>query len=246
MKNKIIIVCLLLLDISLSGQGFGLRQKYLVNPEILPQMLSSIFADKKTAAGCPTTDSFTASNGTALATYSSCWSSLVQSQGDVAHCEIQSNEVRPTGDGQVCATMYNLASDTASITFTPFTDGNFHKKICVSAGLDSGSDKSGYCALFSAATGGNWTAMDVVKAGGAYGFFCTVTGTVSQASNATVKIVRSGTTTVTVTVSVNGTPWTGTCSDTSGTRYGTGNPGFGVSGDFSGTTLLGMDDFSTL
>ena len=116
------------------------------------------------------------------------------------------------------------ASDTAQITLAPSsTTIGYEKLACVrvSAGIP------GYCVGFSAVSSGNYTACYVMKnfkyLGGGN---C---GTVSATASHTLTLVASGTSTVTLSIYVDGV-FKGTVTDSS-SPYTVAGSGFGLQGD---------------
>lgn len=207
------------------------------------QLLPVIIVSGTTTSTCPGTDTFTDTNGASLAVHNSCWSTMTQISGLVNSCEIQSNQVRTVGDSggsSLCSAMYNLSSDSCEIIVGAYSDETVHKSCCVSVGVDAGTNKTGYCLFFRTPSSGNWTALEVDKAG-AYLDIKVVS--YATASPHTIKIVRTGTSTVTLTLSVDGIA-AGTSSDSS-SPYTTGKAGFFMQAN-GDKTVTGMDSFNAL
>lgn len=169
-------------------------------------------------------DSFVGTSGTTLNTHDTNWkdydpslpaSNIALSGSGSAHCCSDGNGFHMGGG------YYNSStSDTSQLVILPYTDGAVAKSPCV-----RGSGTPGYCAGFSNANAGNWTKVTFSGTGS----FITIEGSWSQSINHTVKITASGTGTVGLTVTVDGTSL-GTFTDT-GSTLNTGHPGFYISGD---------------
>jgi hypothetical protein len=187
---------------------------------------SAAYIINMAANGCPTgsgscVDNFTGSSGTLLPTYNSKWA-LAGGTNSVYTTGSDSAEI----SGTAGAVYYYAASasDTAQITLAPSnTTIGYEKLACVrvSAGI------GGYCVGFSAVSSGNYTACYVMKnfkylGGGNCG---TISATVSHA----LTLVASGTSTVTLSIYVDGVP-KGTVTDNS-SPYTVAGSGFGLQGD---------------
>jgi hypothetical protein len=189
--------------------------------------------------GGANSDSFTGTDGTALATHDPNWVSLPRGSGDIASCVIQSNQARTTSAFAVCAAMYNASSsDASSLTIVAYTDAVIGKRVCVRGNVAAGADKTGYCAVLGGASAGTWTTVDLVKDGG---YMTSLSASAAQGSNHTLKITAAGTSTVTLEVFVDGSS-VGTTTDSS-SPDGTGKPGFVMvaNGD---STVTGVDDWT--
>jgi hypothetical protein len=187
---------------------------------------SAAYTINLTTFGCPSGsgscfDNFTGSSGTLLPIYNSQW---VLAGG--------TNSIYTTGSdsaeipGSASAVYYYSAStsDTSQITLAPSSATIGYEKLAcvrVSSGIP------GYCVGFSAVSSRNYTACYVMKnfkylSGGS----C---GTVSATASHTVALVASGTSTVTLSVYVDGV-LKGTVTDSS-SPYTVAGSGFGLQGD---------------
>jgi hypothetical protein len=178
------------------------------------------------ANGCPTgsgscVDNFTGSSDTLLPTYNSKWT-LAGGINSTYTTGSNSAEI----SGSASAVYYYAASisDTAQITLAPSsTTIGYEKLACVrvSAGVP------GYCVGFSAVSSGNYTACYVMKnfkyLGGGN---C---GTVSATASHALTLIASGTSTVTLSIYVDGV-LKGTVTDSS-SPYTVAGSGFGLQGD---------------
>ena len=174
--------------------------------------------------GGSNTDTFVDANGTALATHNANWVDTGGSNGNVAYCQIQSNTLQATSGFAGCIAMYNTSvSDASSLIVPANSDSSTSKQPCVRAGNGAGSDRTGYCAQLETISGSNWTDVHGAKNGG---FFDDKTVSVLVASDHTLKITASGTSTVTITYYVDGVN-VGTSSDSS-SPLAASHPGFKV------------------
>jgi hypothetical protein len=176
--------------------------------------------------GCPSgsgscVDNFIGASGTLLPTYNSRW---VLAGG--------TNSIYTTGSNSAQISAYNSAvyyyngsvSDTAQITLAPSSTAIGYAMLAcvrVSSGIP------GYCVGFSAVSSGNYAACYVMKnfrylGGGS----C---GTVSATTAHTLRLVASGTSTVTLSIYVDGVA-SGTVTDSS-SPYTIAGSGFGLQGD---------------
>jgi hypothetical protein len=191
--------------------------------------------------GCPSgsgscVDNFTGASGTLLPTYNSRW---VLAGG--------TNSIYTSGSNSAQISAYNSAvyyyngsvSDTAQITLAP-SSTTIGYAILACVRVSSGIP--GYCVGFSAVSGGNYTACYVMKnfrylGGGS----C---GTVSATTAHTLRLVASGTSTVTLSIYVDGVA-SGTVTDSSST-YTIAGSGFGLQGDSTPTdsTVNEWQDYS--
>jgi hypothetical protein len=187
---------------------------------------SAVYIINMATNGCPTgsgscVDNFTGSSGTLLPTYNSKWT-LAGGTNSIYTTGSNSAEI----SGSASSVYYYAAStsDTAQITLAASsTTLGYEKLACVrvSSGIP------GYCVGFSAVSSGNYTACYVMKnfkylGGGSCG---TVSATVSH----TLALVASGTSTVTLSVYVDGV-LKGTVTDSS-SPYTVAGSGFGLQGD---------------
>ena len=176
--------------------------------------------------GCPSgsgscVDYFTGTSGTLLPAYNSRWVLV----GGV-------NAISTTGVNSAQVSAYNSAvyyyngsvSDTSQIIAAPSsTTIGYEKLACVrvSSGIP------GYCVGFSAVSSGNYTACYVMKNFRYQGSGnC---GTVSATAAHTLALVASGTSTVTLSIYVDGVA-KGTVTDSSN-PYTISGSGFGLQGD---------------
>jgi hypothetical protein len=178
------------------------------------------------ASGCSTgsgscVDNFTGASGTALFTYNSQW---VLAGGNGTIYTTGSNSAEIAGTSTAVYFYTGSASETSQITAAPSsTTIGYEKLACVrvSAGIP------GYCVGFSAVSNGNYTACYVMKdfkyMGGGN---C---GTVSATASHTLGLVASGTSTVTLSVYLDGV-LKGTVNDSSSPHTVAGS-GFGLQGD---------------
>jgi hypothetical protein len=191
--------------------------------------------------GCPAgsgscVDNFTGTSGTLLPAYNSLWT-LASGTKSIYTTGNNSAQVSASADSVY---YYNgSVSDTAQITLAPSnTTIGYEKLACVrvSSGI------AGYCVGFSAVSSGNYAACYVVKnlkylGGGS----C---GTVSATATHTLGLVASGTSTVTLSVYVDGV-LKGTVTDSS-SPYTVAGSGFGLQGDGTpaDSTVNEWQDFS--
>ena len=176
--------------------------------------------------GCPTGsgscfDVFAGASATPLPTYNSKWV-LAGGTNSIYTTGIDSAQI----SGSASSVYYYTAStsDTAQITAAPSsTTIGYEKLACVrvSSGI------AGYCVGFNAVSSGNYATCYVMKnfkylGGGS----C---GTVSATATHTLGLVASGTTTVSLSVYVDGV-LKGTVTDSS-SPYTVAGSGFGLQGD---------------
>jgi subtilase family serine protease len=191
--------------------------------------------------GCPSgsgscVDYFTGTSGTLLPAYNSRWVLV----GGV-------NAISTTGVNSAQVSAYNSAvyyyngsvSDTSQIIAAPSsTTIGYEKLACVrvSSGI------AGYCVGFSAVSSGNYTACYVMKNFRYQGSGnC---GTVSATAAHTIALVASGTSTVTLSIYVDGVA-KGTVTDSSN-PYTISGSGFGLQGDGTpaNSTINEWQDYS--
>jgi hypothetical protein len=175
---------------------------------------------------CPTgsgscVDQFTGASGTTLSSYNSQW---VLAGGTGAIYTTGSDSAEIAGTSTAVYYYTGSSSETSQITAAPSsTTIGYEKLACVrvSAGIP------GYCVGFSAASNGNYTACYVMKdfkyLGGGN---C---GTVSATASHTLGLTASGTSTVTLSVYLDGV-LKGTVTDSSSPHTVAGS-GFGLQGD---------------
>lgn len=174
-------------------------------------------------------DSCTDADGTALATHDANWTQ-VNSTYAVANLKIASNKCTTTSNFAQGSAYYNASSvDTSQIVMKAATSAISGAKFVA---VRMGSSQFGYSAAFATASGGNWTVMVIRKNNS---FYTSISGSWAMASDHTVKITVSGTSTVTINVTVDGTD-IGSISSDSSSPIGSGHPGFyetggGTAGD---------------
>jgi hypothetical protein len=184
-------------------------------------------------------DTFTDTNGTLLATHNSEWVLMTAEFAAMADCVIQSNTAQTSNDWSYCSTMYDSSSsDISQILVKAYTNANNWKAVCVRGGGGSASNRTGYCARFGSGSGGNWTSVGITKDNGFLDAISSLS--YSQASDHTLRIVASGTSPVTLTISVNGSS-IGSVQDAS-SPIASGKPGFYIVGDGDAATTA-MDDW---
>jgi hypothetical protein len=191
--------------------------------------------------GCPAgsgscVDNFTGATGTLLPAYNSRW---VLASGTNTIYTTGSNSAQVSGSASAVYYYSGSFSDTAQITVAASsTTINYEKLACVrvSSGI------SGYCVGFSAVSSGSYTTCYVMKnskflGGGG----C---GTISATATHTLGLVASGTSTVTLSVYVDGV-LKGTLADSSSPDTVAGS-GFGLQGDGTPTdsTVNEWQDYS--
>ena len=192
-----------------------------------------------TLASAGNSDSFTGADATALATHDANWVSM-DATNVTTNCTIQSNTLQETGGGGYsnCGAMYNTSSaDTSQMLVKASADIFTYKNVCVRSGVAAGATKTGYCAKLAHITGANWDQIEIDK-DGTYLDIKSISA--ATASDHTLKITASGTSTVTITTYVDGAS-AGTSSDST-SPYGTGKPGFMTYGNGSAGTS-GIDDW---
>ena len=210
---------------TVAGSGFGLQGDGAPADSIVNEW-QDYSGSSPAPSECPTgsgscADSFTGSSGTLLPTYNSQWA---LAGGTNSIYTTGSNSAEISGSASAVYYYAGSASNTSQITLAPSgaTIG-YEKLACVrvSSGIP------GYCVGFSAASGGNYTACYVMKnfkyLGGGN---C---GTVSATASHTLTLVASGTSTVTLSVYVDGV-LKGTVTDSS-SPYTVAGSGFGLQGD---------------
>jgi len=171
-------------------------------------------------------DSFVGVAGTTLNAHDTNWkdyssgvqaSNIALSGSGAAHCCSDGNSFHVGGG------YYNSStSDTSQLVILPYTDGAVAKSPCVRG---DGVTTTGYCIGFGNGSAGNWTKVSFSGTSS----FMAIDGSWSQSVNHTLKISASGTGTVGLTVTVDGTSL-GTFTDTGSTKDA-GHPGFYIAGN---------------
>jgi len=173
-------------------------------------------------------DSFTNSNDTALATHNSAWASASASYV-VSNLEIIGNAVTTTSTYAVGGAYHQTStSDTSQIVFKGLSNTSQSVNKYVGVRMDGSS--LGYNAGMISLSAGNWTAIAIRENTTQLSTTCTGLSIAADADH-TLKIVASGTTTVTISVYVDGSG-TATCEKTdSSATITSGHPGFYVGGN---------------
>lgn len=170
------------------------------------------------------TDSFTGTDGTALATHDSSWAAM--SSAGVSSAVISGNAVTISGVYNDIRARYTTSTaDVSQVTSKAFsnTASNTRKTVHVR----SGATTDGYSFFLDTLSGGNFTGLEFDK-GASYLGSCGGLS-IPAGSDHVLKITASGTNTVTLTAYVNGTQ---VCQTTdSSSTITSGNPGFGVLGN---------------
>jgi hypothetical protein len=209
---------------TVAGSGFGVQGDGTPADSAITEWQDYAFAQTVTpcASGSGScVDTFTGASGTLLPAYNSNW---VLAGGSNAAFTTGSGSAEISASNSAIYYYASSSSETSQITVAPSsTTIGYARLACVrvSAGVP------GYCVGFSAVSSGNYTACYVMKnfhyqGGGS----C---ATVSAATSHTLRLVASGTTTVTLTIYVDGVA-SGTVSDSSSPYTVTGS-GFGLQGD---------------
>ena len=180
-------------------------------------------------------DSFTNSDGTGLEVHDSNWTSISTTY-NVEDFEINSNIVEHDGNWDFAGCYYDGSSEDESEAVDKAHDFSGSKNITVRAG----ADQRGYSCSIGGADGGNWTDCYINK-NGAWLATLEVDGTWSQASDHTIKVTASGTTTVTIEGFVDDVSQ-GTTEDSS-SPIGSGHPGF-WNGQQQSPVDSGWDDWN--
>jgi hypothetical protein len=196
---------------------------------LLPaQTQQAILISAQTAAAAGgNSDNFNGSNGTNLSTHNANWGAM-NATCTVNSFVIQSNLLNLSGVFACGGALYTTSSSDISqvVVSAASTSAAINKSVCV-RGANGGSSSRGYCVNFAAVTGANYTQIKITKNGT---FFAVHTGlTYAFASDHTLRIVVSGTTTVSIQAYVD-TTLISTDSDSS-SPLGAGNPGISVGGD---------------
>jgi len=165
-------------------------------------------------------DSFTGTDDTLLATHDSNWVNA-NSTYTVAGFELYSNTVRPVGSYDTAGARYNIS--TSDISQAVYKGGRSGDQTTSYAAVRMNGTSLGYSCIFSGASGGNWTIVDVQKDGNWVAQAITG-GTWAQSADHTMRVRASGTGgTVTVYCSVDGGS-EGSYADSTA-PYTTGLPG---------------------
>jgi hypothetical protein len=180
-----------------------------------------------------TTEAFTGVDGTELATHDANW---LQATGVMAKLVLNSNQLRCLASFDV-ATYYNgSTTDFSKVTVLGGKDANDRGGPCVR--LSNGT--KGYHAMLASPSGGNYTAMWLLRDGN---YVDEKACSVSIASDHTVSISASGSgATVTLELFVDDVSL-GTIADSSGSRITSGYSGFYVLADASGDVNI-LDDWT--
>lgn len=191
-----------------------------VQANFTQKMLNVIAANGATSpAG--NSDAFTGADDTALATHDANWGDA-NSTYTVANMEIISNRAQPTGNYSQGGARYTTStSDTVQMVYIGGRSGAGGAfNACFVRGNGT---VLGYSVALGGESGGNWTEAKVYK-NLSNQLGTSISGSWAQASDHTIRIVASGTTTVTLTVSIDDIE-IGSRQDTTDT-YESGNPGF--------------------
>jgi len=162
-------------------------------------------------------DAFTDDDGTGLEVHDANWTSI-DATHVVTNIEINSNLAEAEGNYKRFGAYYDgSAEDTSQILKKAFNSSDGQGPT-----TRADTDELGYSIMLTGGSGGNWTVIQVNKSGNYLGD----TGSVSyaQASDHTMKITVSGTTTVTIDYWIDGDA-IGQKSDSS-SPLGAGHPGF--------------------
>jgi len=222
--------------ITIAGSGFGLQGDGTPADSTVNE-----WQDFASTSGCSTgsgscVDNFTGASGTLLPAYNSEW---VLAAGTNSIYTTGSNSAQISGTAGAVYYYSASTSDTSQITVAPSSiTVNYEKLACVR--VSSGA--SGYCVGFSAVSSGNYSTCYVMKnfkflGGGGCG---SISATVSH----TLRIVASGSSTVSLSVYVDGT-LQGTLTDSSSPITKAGS-GFGLQGDGTpaDSTVTKWQDYS--
>jgi hypothetical protein len=162
------------------------------------------------------TDNFTDSDGVGLEVHDSNWNS-VDATYTVENLEINNNVAEHEGTWDHSGAWYDASSEDSSQILAIAHD---HAGKNVSVRMNT--NIRGYSLYMGGASGGNWTNVNVGKNGAWLAQLDT--GTWSQASNWTLKVTATGTSTVTIEGFVNDSSM-GTTEDSS-SPLSAGHPGF--------------------
>jgi hypothetical protein len=209
---------------TVSGSGFGLQGDGTPADSTVTEWQD--YRGNQVVNGCPLGsgscfDTFAGTSGTLLPAYNSKWTLAA---GANAISTTGSNSAQISGTASAVYSYTASTSDTSQITVAPSsTTIGYGKLACVrvSSGI------AGYCVGFSAVSSGNYANCYVIKnmkylGGGSCGI-------VSAAATHTLGLVASGTTTVTLSVYLDGVLQR-TITDAS-SPYTVSGSGFGLQGD---------------
>lgn len=164
-------------------------------------------------------DTFTDSNDVALETHNNLWASTV-SPYIVTNLEIYNNQLQVESNGRSAGARYTgSTSDICQITLKAQTTGYVYRNV----GVRMSDSTSGYSLRLTQISGGNFTYLQVFKGTSPLGNLST-TGNWSTSADHVVRIVVSGTSTVTIEGYVDGDK-VGTNIQDSSSPLGSGNPG---------------------
>jgi hypothetical protein len=205
---------------TVAGSGFGLQGDGTAADSAVSEWQDYGTAAANSCSGS-CSDSFTGASGTSLPAYNSKW---VLVMGNSPIYTTGSNSAEIAGSGIAEYYYSGSSSDTSQITVAPSSTTIYYEKLAcvrVSPGVP------GYCVGFSPVSGGNYSTCYIMKdfgykAGGG----CAA---VSASASHTLRLVASGTTTVTLSVYVDGV-LQGTATDSSSPHTVAGS-GFGLQGD---------------
>lgn len=180
-------------------------------------------------------DNFTDTNGTHLLdhTASITWTAVISSKPD--NYTINNNSVR----GAAWASANSFAS-TSTVDSSQVTVLANNPAGVVRPSVRMSSNNAGYMAYFTSLSGGNFTRIEVYKNNAWFARYDSVS--YSQASDHTLKITASGTSTVTLEVFVDGSSL-GTKTDSS-SPIESGYSGFSISMATVGTAQDLLDDWT--
>jgi hypothetical protein len=192
------------------------------------------------AAASGNSDDFNAADSTPIDTNDPNWVLMTaQFTSTVDDCVITGNTARTVSAWAYCSAMYNTSSsDVSQIVFKAYSDASVGKRVCVRGGGGASANKTGYCAIFAAGSGGNWTEVVINKDNGYLDSWALQSH--AQASDHTMKIKASGTSPVTIEVFVDGSSL-GTKTDST-SPIASGKPGFYMVGN-GDATVTGMDNW---
>jgi len=179
-------------------------------------------------------DNFTDSNGTGLEVHDSNWTSI-DSVYNVEDFEINSNIVEHEGNWDSAGCYYDGSSEDESEAVS-----KAHVVTSKHIAVRAETSQRGYSCQIGLASGGNWDNCYLNK-NSAWLATLETDGNWSQASDHTLKVTASGTTTVTVEGFVDDVSQ-GTTEDSS-SPLGSGHPGFWNS-EMQSPTNSGWDDWT--
>ena len=182
-------------------------------------------------------DSFTNTNDTPLATHNSNWTNA-NGTFVVSNFEITNNTATITGDWAIAGAMHSSStSDTSQVVVKALT--NTSQPINRYVGVRMNGTSLGYNVYLSNFSGGVWGNLGARKDTAGLGVACTGFG-ISAGADHTMRVVASGTSTVTINVYIDG-GGSPACSWTdSSSTITSGHPGFFAVGN--GTTGNGSFD----